>query len=317
MNGIINIDKEKGWTSQDVLSKLKNTLKKHGIREKIGHTGTLDPMATGLLTICIGKATRIIEYFDGDIKTYQCTMELGKTSDTLDITGEILSQTDYSNIKILDIRNAFDRYKGVIEQIPPRYSALKYNGKPLYEYARRGIEIDSSIKKRRIYIKDIIITNIDLNHGEIEFEVSCSKGTYIRTICDDIGRELGTGAVMKDLRRISNGIFSLKDAMKIDEISSLSIDKFKSILDSPDKALVNLGSVLIDEEEIIKFINGNFIDKDKYEIIKEPKREYYYEVGDNMFSYKIFNDDTFLGIGKIDDNSALKAKKVIIGYDDI
>lgn len=312
MNGIVNIDKPSEWTSQDVLRKLKNIFRNNEINDKIGHTGTLDPVATGLLTVCIGKATRLIEYMSADLKTYTCTMKLGKTSDTLDITGQIIAEKDYSHITCSQIEKAFKAYRGIIEQVPPKYSALKYKGKPLYEYARKGINIDTSMKKRKVLIKDIEIINQNMHNGEISFKVTCSKGTYVRTICDDIGKTLGCGAIMKELRRVSSGIFLIEDALSIDDITHLDVDRLKKIILPPDKALVNLGEIQIGSYELDKFINGRSIDGDKYVIKKRPQNNLPFSLGYNSNTYKVYNDSKFLGIGEIDIQDSLKVRKVII-----
>ena len=193
-NGILNINKPEGWTSQDVVAKLRGRLH---IR-RVGHTGTLDPMATGVLPVCFGKATRIIEYYDDDFKTYEAEMKLGMVTDTLDITGTVL-ETKPVDVSEEDVIQAICSFRGWITQIPPKYSALKVNGKPLYKYAREGVEVE--IKSRKIYVADIQPMEVNLRENRILFRVTCSKGTYIRTICDDIGKKLGCGGTMTDLQR--------------------------------------------------------------------------------------------------------------------
>ena len=207
-DGIINVNKPAGWTSQDVCTKLRHRLH----IKKIGHTGTLDPMATGVLPVCTGKATRIIEYYDNDRKSYHAGMKLGYVSDTLDIWGSVEPCGGYADVTDEMIRAAFAAYTGIIEQIPPKYSALKINGKRAYDLAREGRDFE--IKGRSITIYSNEISRIDHDAGEIEFDVTCSKGTYIRTICDDIGRELGCGAVMSSLERTASGFFRIEDAHK-------------------------------------------------------------------------------------------------------
>lgn len=311
MNGIINVDKPAGWTSQDVLNKLKGTFRKLDVK-KIGHTGTLDPMATGLLTICLGKATRIIEYLDGDIKAYQCTMKLGMATDTLDITGEIITTADFSFVTENMIREAFARYTGVVSQVPPKYSALKLNGRPLYEYARSGQNIDVSIKKREIYIESIYISCINLEEGMVSFVVRCSKGTYIRTICDDIGKELGCYAAMFELKRLLNGVFTLDDAFTIDELVDMEISELKAHILPVDSGLLNLGRIDIADNSRKKFINGMKILECFYEIIELPKSDYKYKVPEHLNFYKVYNDGVFLGSASIDEKRNLKAEKVIV-----
>ena len=214
--GILNINKPEGWTSQDVAAKLRKTLG----TKRVGHTGTLDPMASGVLPVCYGRATRIIEYYDADLKTYACEMQLGVRTDTLDRTGTVLEERPFQGITEEEIRSAVSRMSGWVEQIPPKYSALKVNGKRLYEYARQGLDVE--IRSRRIYIDRIGTDSIDTDSGLIRFTVRCSKGTYIRTICDDLGQELGCGAVMTALTRTESGPY---------------VDKFKNEHNENDAVL--------------------------------------------------------------------------------
>ena len=241
-DGIINVNKPAGWTSQDVCSKLRHVLH---IR-KIGHTGTLDPMATGVLPVCVGKATRIIEYYDRDAKSYRASMKLGITTDTLDITGKVVETAGYSNISEKAVREAFKAYTGHVMQIPPKYSALKIDGKRAYDLAREGKDFE--IKAREIIIYDNSIIRIDLEAGEIEFDVTCSKGTYIRTICDDIGRALGCGATMTALTRTASGYFRLEDSYTIEEIIN-ETDPLNTMLVPADITLEKLGKALLNDNE--------------------------------------------------------------------
>ena len=181
-NGILNINKPEGWTSQDVVAKLRGRLH---IR-RVGHTGTLDPMATGVLPVCFGKATRIIEYYDDDFKTYEAEMKLGMVTDTLDITGTVL-ETKPVDVSEEDVIQTIDSFRGWIIQIPPKYSALKVNGKKLYELAREGREVERKPRDIEIFSLDIL----EMQLPRVRFRVHCSKGTYIRTLCQDIGEEAG------------------------------------------------------------------------------------------------------------------------------
>jgi tRNA pseudouridine55 synthase len=215
-DGIINVNKPAGWTSQDVCTKLRHRLH----IKKIGHTGTLDPMATGVLPVCTGKATRIIEYYDNDRKSYHAGMKLGYVSDTLDIWGSVEPCGGYADVTDEMIRAAFAAYTGIIEQIPPKYSALKINGKRAYDLAREGRDFE--IKGRSITIYSNEISRIDHDAGEIEFDVTCSKGTYIRTLCADIGKALGVGGVMKSLKRMEASGFTLGDSYTLGELEAMS-----------------------------------------------------------------------------------------------
>ena len=293
-DGIINVNKPAGWTSQDVCTKLRHVLH---IR-KIGHTGTLDPMATGVLPVCVGKATRIIEYFDKDHKTYHASMKLGITTDTLDITGKVTETAGYTNVTEKAVREAFRAYTGNIKQIPPKYSALKINGKRAYDLAREGKDFE--IKPREITIYDNEITRIDLESGEIEFDVTCSKGTYIRTICDDIGRDLGCGAVMTALTRTASGYFRIEDSYTIEEITE-DDDSLNNKLIPADITLEKLGKIILNDNRITAFLNGNSSWGSGFRVT-EPSSF------DGL--YRIYGNDVFLGIGAVE-NGSLVPEKVI------
>jgi tRNA pseudouridine55 synthase len=199
MDGVIVIDKQAGKTSHDVVSEVKKIL---GVR-KAGHTGTLDPMVTGVLPVCLNEATKLANLLTGENKEYRGTMLLGVETDTLDVEGKIISRSDdfVSEEKIKDV---ISRMTGEIKQIPPAYSAVKYCGKPLYKYARNGVFLDMAPRKVTIYS----IAIEDISFPRVTFRVVCSKGTYIRTLCSDIGDILGVGACLQSLRRLKSGIFS-------------------------------------------------------------------------------------------------------------
>ena len=186
MNGVLNIFKNSGMSSFDVV----RIVKKVACEKKVGHTGTLDPEAIGVLPVCLGKATKIIDYIMNDKKSYKVKFKLGVTTTTYDLEGEILSETDTSNITVEETLEAINKFKGTYNQVPPMYSALKKNGVRLYELARKGIEVEREGRPITIYdIKDI-----EINLPYISMEVTCSKGTYIRSLCYDIGEELKVGA---------------------------------------------------------------------------------------------------------------------------
>lgn len=209
MNGIILIDKPQGWTSHDVVGKLRGILHER----RIGHSGTLDPLATGLLVVFIGRATRAVEFAEADRKEYIAGLRLGMSTDTQDITGRIISkETDIPDEP--EVRIAIERFRGELEQIPPMYSAVKIGGKKLYELARKGESIEC--KPRHITIFGLEITGRSDN--DYILDVVCSKGTYIRTLCHDIGAALGCGGCMSSLRRTKSGVFSVDNAYTIAEI---------------------------------------------------------------------------------------------------
>lgn len=199
LNGVVVIDKPAGKTSHDVVSDVKKIL---GIK-KAGHTGTLDPLATGVLPVCLNEATKLVGFLTGEDKEYQATMLLGVRTDTMDTEGKVISQSDPS-ISEDEIKSVVSRMTGKIQQIPPAYSAVKYCGKPSYKWARSGVFID--LKPREVTIHSIAVESISL--PTVTFRVTCSKGTYIRSLCSDIGDVLGTGACLSGLRRLKSGIFS-------------------------------------------------------------------------------------------------------------
>ena len=213
IHGIINVYKEKGFTSHDVVAKLRGIVG----QKKIGHTGTLDPDATGVLPVCLGKAPKLCDLLTDKNKTYEAVLLLGKTTDTQDITGEVLEEKSTEALTEEKVREAIEGFIGDYEQIPPMYSALKVNGKKLYELAREGKVIER--KARPVKILDIQILEIDL--PKVRMEVSCSKGTYIRTLCHDIGEKLGCGGCMESLIRTRVSTFRIEDAKTLDEIETL------------------------------------------------------------------------------------------------
>ena len=237
--GVINIYKPEGLTSHDVVARVRRRL---GIR-RTGHTGTLDPMATGVLPVCFGRATRMIEYYDGDFKTYKAELQLGGITDTLDSTGSFLEKRDFSQVTEAGLRDAVLSFEGEIRQVPPKYSALKVNGKPLYEYARKGLDVDVEKKARNVFIKSISIDSVDMTRGKVVFKVTCSKGTYIRTICGDIGEMLGCGAYMTALERTESGFFNLDNSVDLDAFMEMSEEDIEKIVIPVDQTLLNLGQV--------------------------------------------------------------------------
>ncbi|MGI5932822.1 MAG: tRNA pseudouridine(55) synthase TruB [Eubacterium sp.] len=212
-NGIIIVKKEKGFTSFDVVAKMRGICG----QKKIGHTGTLDPDATGVLPVCLGKATKICELLAGTDKEYEASLRLGITTDTQDSSGTVTGRFPTEHITPEEVCKAAEQFRGFTEQIPPMYSALKVRGKKLYELARQGIEIER--KPRRIHVSEIAVTRMCL--PELSLRIVCSKGTYIRTICHDLGQKLSCGAVMTELQRTRVAGFRLEQAHTLDEIQDL------------------------------------------------------------------------------------------------
>ena len=208
-NGIIIIDKPAGWTSMDVCAKLRGILHE----KRVGHAGTLDPMATGVLPVFVGQATKAVSFAENGRKVYEAVLQLGRVTDTQDTTGETLEERAVT-VTADDMRAALPRFLGEIEQIPPMYSAIKVNGQKLYDLARQGKEV--ARKPRRITIYDLALTE-ELGNGQYALRVECSKGTYIRTLCHDLGRALGCGGCMAALRRTEASGFGIGEAVTLED----------------------------------------------------------------------------------------------------
>lgn len=249
INGIINIYKEAGFTSHDVVAKLRGIVK----QKKIGHTGTLDPDAVGVLPVCFGNATKLCDMLTDKSKEYRACMLLGETSDTQDASGTILSRTQV-NVSEEEVRDAVMSFLGEYDQIPPMYSALKVNGKKLYELARQGVEIER--KPRRVEIHHIKIEEINL--PRVTFSVGCSKGTYIRTLCVDIGDRLGCGALMETLQRTRVGNFHIEQALKLSQIEELVREnRLEEYVIAPDAVFEEYESLTVMPEFDKVLLNGN------------------------------------------------------------
>ena len=249
MMGFVNINKPKGKTSHDIVAMLRRILK----IKQIGHTGTLDPMATGVLPVAIGKASRLIEYLKED-KAYIAELQFGMISDTYDIEGvvEKFSDTKITNEQIIE---ALKNFRGEIEQLPPAYSAVHYKGKRLYELARQGV-IPDDIPKRTVFINKIDLLEFDYETQIAKIEVECSKGTYIRSIINDLGMMLGCGAVMTGLKRTKSGLFGIQNAFALNEATSQ--DDIKDIVINPLDVLGFAQKELTDSE-ILRIKNGQCI----------------------------------------------------------
>lgn len=311
IEGIVNINKPEGMSSHDVVSRLR---RRTGVK-RIGHTGTLDPMATGVLPVCIGKATRLVEYFDADYKTYEVEMKLGITSDTLDITGEVCEVGEVDASVYERLSESLEKFKGRIMQTPPKYSAIRVDGKRLYEYAREGKEVE--IASRPIYVKDIEVLKVDRTDSLISLSVECSKGTYIRTICDDLGRELGCGACMTKLVRVKSGCFAIEDSVTLDELFEMSDEELLSKVCGMDTVLGLYAVVELSEDRRKAFGNGMSTSRPKYKIVEESKlfSDCRYDDDERIRElanlYAVKSNGDFLGIAKIDEDGELQPLKVI------
>ena len=256
IDGILNIFKPKGMSSFRVVYEIKKILKV----KKIGHTGTLDPNASGILLICLGQATKIARFITDFKKYYQGEMVLGITTDSQDSEGKITGKKDISgSIDREKIKNVFRKYIGVVQQTPPMYSAIYHNGKRLYKLARKGIEVKRKLKKITIYQFSLLDYNPSKN-PVIQFEVICSKGTYVRTLCDDIGKDLGCGAYMSGLTRTKVGSYDISESIRLEELEK-NIDLAQEKLITIDKILSHFGQITIKHELEDRVLNGASISR--------------------------------------------------------
>ena len=274
MDGIIIINKPKNCTSHDIVRKAKKIL-----NEKVGHTGTLDPNATGVLPLLIGKGTQISKYIINHDKTYEAVLQLGEKTDTADIEGEVI-ETKTVDSKCLEakfIEQTLKTLEGEQEQVPPMYSAIKVNGKKLYEYARKGEKVE--IEPRKIEIYSLELININEADKQIEFRVSCSKGTYIRTLCENIAEKLGTVGYMKELKRTQVGEFKIEDAITIEELEQnqtcITIENY----------FRQNKNINLNEKKLQLFLNGVQLT---------------WPLPDGV--YKVYSNEHFIGIGTVKNN---------------
>ena len=279
MDGIIIINKEKNWTSNDVVQKIKGKF-----HEKVGHTGTLDPLATGVIPVLIGKGTLLSKYLVNHDKEYIATIKLGEKTSTGDLEGDVIEKHNVDDFILEEnfVNSKLKKFVGIITQTPPIYSAIKVNGKKLYEYARKGQNIE--IPKRNIEIYNIGLISISKKEYEIRYKVHCSKGTYIRTLCEDIAKELGTVGFMKNLQRVRVGDFSIDNSLKISEIDSN--EKLEKNFISIEKFFYNKESIELDDIDLKKFLNGVKIH------LSKPNNV-----------YRIYFQDRFVGIGEVVNNT--------------
>lgn len=277
MNGIILVDKPQDWTSHDVVAKLRGVLHER----RIGHSGTLDPLATGLLVVFVGRATRAVEFSEADSKEYLSGLRLGVSTDTQDITGNVIAKCDALPDEAA-VRETLCRFIGDIEQIPPMYSAIKIGGKKLYELARRGESVERTPRKITVSSIDIV----DKDGTDYILNISCSKGTYVRTLCNDIGDALGCGACMSSLRRTRAGTFSVDEAHSLENIEAAALeDRLSDIILPVDALFAPFPKLTVSESAAKRLKNGN--------VIKVSAED-----GD----YRVYSDsEEFLLLGRVED----------------
>ena len=288
MDGILVINKSKGLTSNDIVKKVKKIL-----NTKVGHTGTLDPNATGVLPLLLGNATKVSKYLINHDKEYEAVIKLGVKTTTADVEGEIIEEKEVNKEKLKEenIEEVLKSFIGKQQQIPPINSAIKVNGKKLYEYARQGKEVE--IKARNIEIYDLKLLKIDSKNDELTINVKCSKGTYIRSLCEDIAVKLETLGYMKELNRIQVGEFNIKDSVTIEEFKANIENKDYSNIIGIEEIFKEIPEITIKQREYEKYLNGVKIDTDNMDGI-----------------YRIYLDNKFSGLGIVE-NKKLKRDLVI------
>ena len=292
MNGVLNIFKNKGMTSFDVVSRVRKIAKE----KKVGHTGTLDPEAEGVLPVCLGKGTKIIDYIMNSEKGYRVKFKLGIKTTTYDLEGEILEERDTSFLKEEEVKNVINSFKGGYLQVPPMFSALKKNGVRLYELARKGIEVER--EGRNITIYNIENINIDLPY--VSMDVTCSKGTYIRSLCYDIGEKLNVFATMTDLKRFKTSFFCEEDSININDLKEENI---KEKLISIEDALKNYPKIYIEKGYTKLIVNG----------VRVGDKRFTKDFVENNVLYRVYGEDKeFLGLGKKNEEG-FKMEKLLIG----
>lgn len=255
LDGIINIYKEKGYTSHDVVAKLRGILH----MKRIGHTGTLDPDAEGVLPVCIGRATSLCEYLTDKNKEYEAVVHLGIITDTLDMSGNIIERNNPVCTKA-QIEDVLTHFTGEIMQVPPMYSAIKVNGKKLYELARKGKEVER--KPRKVTINSLKLISFDEQDMKFRIRADVSKGTYIRSLCDDIGCMLGCGACMGELTRTRSGIYKIEDSVTLGELSDMAGNEIEGMLQSIESTFMMPGKICCPEADRL-VVNGNQVKADK------------------------------------------------------
>ena len=286
MDGIIVVNKQKGCTSHDVVNKVKKIVNK-----KVGHTGTLDPLATGVLPLLIGKGTLCSKYLINHDKVYEVSLKLGISTDTMDAEGKIIEEKEVSSDILTkeNVEKVLSSFIGKQEQTPPIYSAIKVAGKKLYEYARKGQKVE--IPKREIEIYNIKLVGINKVSNEIEFKVSCSKGTYIRSLCTDIAKALGTIGYMSGLERLQVGKFKIENSIKIDE--STTKEYIEEHIIGIEELFAEKPKIEINQKKLLLFLNGVKLNT---------------EFEDGV--YKIYSENKFIGLGTV--NKGLLKRDIIL-----
>lgn len=285
MDGIIIINKPKGCTSHDIVYKVKKIT-----NSKVGHTGTLDPMATGVLPLLIGKGTLCSKYLINHDKIYQAKIQLGQKTDTADAEGEVVEEQKVGDLSQENVKQILNTFIGKQEQVPPMYSAIKVNGKKLYEYARKGQTVE--IQPRQIEIYDIKLMKLNKGNNQLQFQVSCSKGTYIRSLCEDIAKRLGTVGYMCELNRVQVGDFNINNSVTVEELQE-DKDAADRHLISLERLFENKPSINLNSRKLQLFLNGVQL-----------------TVQETDGVYKVYSENKFVGVGVV--NKGLLKRDIVV-----
>ena len=302
VNGIVNVYKEKGFTSFDVVAKMRGIFH----QKKIGHTGTLDPDAEGVLPVCLGKATRVCDLLTDKDKVYEAVLLLGQATDTQDVTGAVIHQADVDKSEA-EIRKVMEQFVGEQEQVPPMYSALKVNGQKLCDLARKGIEVERKSRKITVFSIDILKMNLP----EVTIRVHCSKGTYIRTLCNDIGEALGCYGCMKSLLRTKVDQFTLEQALTLGEIEQLVQSEQLDFVASVDSVFLKYPKGIAKETSQKLLYNGNRIPAQMVDLMKEQESGECLE--DEEAKIRMYDwNNRFIGIYRLTGQQDWKPVKLFI-----
>ena len=293
ISGIVVLDKANGLSSNAALQEVKRLYEAN----KAGHAGSLDPLATGVLPVCLGEATKVSQFLLDSDKRYRARIKLGIRTDTGDREGSIIERNEGISVSRKAIERALTKFKGEVEQVPPMHSAIKMNGVPLYKLARKGIAVEREPRLVTLYQ----ICLVEFVNSELELEISCSKGTYIRTIADDLGQELGCGAHVIELRRTQAGVFTEKDSISSEE---LALEKENRGLDKIDQFLIPMDRAIQDLPEVnLPSITASHVKNGQAVLVRHlPKNGL----------VRMYEDEQFIGIGSIDDDGKVAPKRLII-----
>ena len=293
ISGIVVLDKANGLSSNAALQEVKRLYEAN----KAGHAGSLDPLATGVLPVCLGEATKVSQFLLDSDKCYRARIKLGIRTDTGDSEGSIIERNEGISVSRKAVERALTKFKGEVEQVPPMHSAIKMNGVPLYKLARKGITVEREPRLVTLYQ----ICLVEFVNSELELEISCSKGTYIRTIADDLGQELGCGAHVIELRRTQAGVFTEKDSISAEE---LALEKENSGLDKIDQFLIPMDRAIQDLPEVnLPSITASHVKNGQAVLVRHlPKNGL----------VRMYEDEQFIGIGSIDDDGKVAPRRLII-----